>query len=117
MNGLPALALALVGGVLAVQLVAGGGSFEPMRSADPCAHRTVTSQADGIDGLTDRQLWEVQLKLTNVSAGMCAKLLSGTVGSPPGGSARFLRTLADLDRNDADRIQVIIDALPSRDGS
>lgn len=54
MNGLPALALALVGGVLAVQLVAGGGSFEPLRAADPCAQRAVTSQADGIDGLTER---------------------------------------------------------------
>jgi hypothetical protein len=53
-NGLPALALALVGGVLAVQLAAGGGAFEPMRSADSCAHRAVTSQADGIDGLTER---------------------------------------------------------------
>lgn len=54
MNGLPALALALVGGVLALQLVAGGGSFEPLRPADPCAPRSVTSQADGIDGLTER---------------------------------------------------------------
>ena len=54
MNGLPAFALALVGGVLAVQLVAGGGSFEPLPAADPCAHRTVTTQADGIDGLTER---------------------------------------------------------------
>ncbi|GAA1147317.1 hypothetical protein [Nocardioides aquiterrae] len=54
MNGLPAFALALVGGVLAVQLTAGGGSFEPLRATDPCAHRTVTSQADGIDGLTER---------------------------------------------------------------
>ena len=54
MNGLPAFALALVGGVLVVQLVAGGGSFEPLRPADPCAPRTVTSQADGIDGLTER---------------------------------------------------------------
>lgn len=54
MNGLPAFALALVGGVLAVQLAAGGGSFEPLRPADPCVARTVTSQADGIDGLTER---------------------------------------------------------------
>ena len=54
MNGLPAFAAALVGGVLAVQLAAGGGSFEPLRSADPCVPRVVTSQADGIDGLTER---------------------------------------------------------------
>ena len=52
--GLPAVALALVGGVLAVQLTSGGGSFEPLRPADPCVAREVTSQADGIDGLTER---------------------------------------------------------------
>jgi hypothetical protein len=49
-----AAALALVGGVLAVQLANGGGSFEPLASADPCLERVVTSQADGIDGLTER---------------------------------------------------------------
>jgi hypothetical protein len=53
-TGLPALALALVGGVLGVQLANGGGSFEPLRSADPCVERTVTSVSDGIDGLTER---------------------------------------------------------------
>jgi hypothetical protein len=52
--GLPALALALVGGVLGVQLAHGGGSFEPLRSADPCVARTVTSQAEGMDALTER---------------------------------------------------------------
>jgi hypothetical protein len=52
--GLPALALVLVGGVLGVQLAYGGGSFEPLRSADPCVARTVTSQAEGMDGLTER---------------------------------------------------------------
>jgi hypothetical protein len=51
---LPAVALALVCGVLGVQLANGGGSFEPLAPADPCADRTVTSQADGIDGLTER---------------------------------------------------------------
>lgn len=51
---LPALALALVALVLGVQLAAGGGSFEPLRPADPCVERDVTSQADGIDGLTER---------------------------------------------------------------
>ncbi|WP_028638115.1 hypothetical protein [Nocardioides sp. URHA0032] len=54
MNGLPAFCLALVGAVLTVQLVAGGGGLEPLHSADPCAARTVSSQADGIDGLTER---------------------------------------------------------------
>jgi hypothetical protein len=54
MAGLPAVALLLVGGVLAIQLANGGGTFEPLRPADPCVARTVTSQADGIDGLTER---------------------------------------------------------------
>ncbi len=52
--GLPAVALLLVSGVLAVQLANGGGTFEPLSPADPCVARTVTSQADGIDGLTER---------------------------------------------------------------
>lgn len=52
--GLPVAALVLVGGVLGVQLANGGGNFEPLRPADPCAERTVTSRADGIDGLTER---------------------------------------------------------------
>ncbi len=52
--GLPAVALVLVGGVLAIQLANGGGRFEPLRPADPCVARSVTSQADGIDGLTER---------------------------------------------------------------
>ena len=51
---LPAFALLLVSGVLGVQLANGGGSFEPLRPVDPCAARTVTSQAGGIDGLTER---------------------------------------------------------------
>jgi hypothetical protein len=51
---LPALALLLVSGVLGVQLAHGGGSFEPLHPADACSARTVTSQALGIDGLTER---------------------------------------------------------------
>ncbi|MEP9362360.1 hypothetical protein ABLE68_05295 [Nocardioides sp. CN2-186] len=51
---LPAAALVLVGAVLGVQVAYGGGSFEPLQPADPCAARTVTSQSDGIDGLTER---------------------------------------------------------------
>ncbi|MEO6511577.1 MAG: hypothetical protein ABIO16_11345 [Nocardioides sp.] len=54
MAGLPALAMALVGGVLAVQLTHGGGTFEPIHTADPCVARTVTSQASGMDALTER---------------------------------------------------------------
>jgi hypothetical protein len=52
--GLPSVALALVTGVLGVQLAHGGGTFEPLRPADPCAARTVTSRAEGMDGLTER---------------------------------------------------------------
>jgi hypothetical protein len=51
---LPVAALVVVSGVLTVQLANGGGTFEPLHSADPCVARTVTSQADGIDGLTER---------------------------------------------------------------
>lgn len=54
MNGLPVFAAILVGGVLSIQLAAGGGSFEPIQPADPCVERPVTSQADGIDGLTEQ---------------------------------------------------------------
>ncbi len=52
--GLPAIALVLVSGVLGIQLANGGGRFEPLQPADPCVARPVTSQADGIDGLTER---------------------------------------------------------------
>jgi hypothetical protein len=51
---LPAIALALVSGVLGVQLANGGGSYEPLHPADPCQVRPVTSQATGIDALTER---------------------------------------------------------------
>jgi hypothetical protein len=54
MGALPATALVLVSGVLGVQVANGGGTFEPLRSADPCVARTVTSQAEGMDGLTER---------------------------------------------------------------
>lgn len=54
MAGMPVVALVLVAGVLGVQLANGGGDFEPLRPADPCAERTVTSEAEGIDGLTER---------------------------------------------------------------
>jgi hypothetical protein len=51
--GLPAVALVLVGGVLAIQLAHGGRSYEPLQPADPCAARTVTTQSEGIEGLTE----------------------------------------------------------------
>lgn len=52
--GLPAAALVLVTAVLGIQLANGGGDFEPTRTSDPCAARTVTSQSAGIDGLVER---------------------------------------------------------------
>jgi hypothetical protein len=52
--GLPVAALVSVGSVVGVQLANGGGSYEPLRAADPCAARTVTTQATGLDGLTER---------------------------------------------------------------
>ncbi|CAI9413456.1 hypothetical protein [Nocardioides sp. T2.26MG-1] len=51
---LPGIAAALVGGVLAVQVAYGGGSFEPLRPRAPCAARTVVSQSEGIEALTER---------------------------------------------------------------
>lgn len=51
---MPVVALILVAGVVCIQLANGGGTYEPLKSADPCVERTVTSQADGIDGLTER---------------------------------------------------------------
>lgn len=51
--GLPALALVLVAVVLGVQLGQGGGRFEPVRTADPCVERPVSSRAVGIDALTE----------------------------------------------------------------
>ncbi|GEP33343.1 hypothetical protein NSZ01_11110 [Nocardioides szechwanensis] len=64
--GLAVAALVLVGGVLSVQVAQGGGSFEPLKTADPCLERIVTSQADGIDGLTER------LVLIGIDEAACA---------------------------------------------
>ena len=65
LGALPAVALVLVSGVLGVQVANGGGTFEPLQSADPCVARTVTSQADGMDGLTER------LVLLGIDAAAC----------------------------------------------
>lgn len=49
---LPALAIALVAGVLGVQTANGGGDFRPARPADPCVPRTVTAASvTAIDAL------------------------------------------------------------------
>jgi hypothetical protein len=63
---LPAVGLILVGGVLGVQVTYGGGSFEPLQPADPCVARTVTSQAEGMEGLTER------LVLLGLDAAACS---------------------------------------------
>ena len=52
--GLPVGAVIAVAGVLGVQLANGGGTYEPLKPADPCVERVVTSQAEGLDGLTER---------------------------------------------------------------
>ncbi len=52
--GLPVAAVILVCGMVGVQLAHGGGTYEPLRPADPCVERQVTSQASGLDGLTER---------------------------------------------------------------
>lgn len=51
---LPVAALILVTGVVGVQLANGGGTYEPLRPADACVERPVTSRAEGIEGLTER---------------------------------------------------------------
>jgi len=51
---MPVVALVLVCAVVAVQLANGGGTYEPLRPADACVERPVTSRADGIDGLAER---------------------------------------------------------------
>ncbi|MDX6375261.1 MAG: hypothetical protein QOD98_4249 [Nocardioidaceae bacterium] len=63
--GMPVAALVMVSGVLGVQLANGGGTFEPLRPADPCAARTVTSRAEGMDALTER------LVLLGIDAAAC----------------------------------------------
>lgn len=51
---LPVAAVLAVASLLGVQVAYGGGSFVPLRPADPCAERLVTSHSDGIDGLTEQ---------------------------------------------------------------
>ena len=52
---LPAVALALVAGVMGVQVANGGGDFVPVRSADPCKPREVVPvSAKKIDALGEQ---------------------------------------------------------------
>lgn len=64
-GALPALAVVLVGGVLAVQLAHGGGSYDVNRPVSSCVIRPVTSVSTGIDGLTE------ELVLTGLNAAAC----------------------------------------------
>ncbi|WP_229051445.1 hypothetical protein [Aeromicrobium sp. Leaf350] len=68
--GLPVLALVLVALVVGVQLGNGGGSYEPLKPADPCAEREVTSRAEGIEGLTE------QLVLIGIDEAACTLQVS-----------------------------------------
>ncbi len=69
-TGLPVLALVLVAVVVGVQVANGGGSYEPLRPADPCAEREVTSRSDGVEGLTE------QLVLIGVDEAACTLRVS-----------------------------------------
>jgi hypothetical protein len=91
--GLPLVALLLVVGVLWVQVARGGGSFEPLQPADPCAERTVTSRSPGIEGLTER------LVLLGIDGAACRLGVSrealtlelGQTGDPTGAQVDALR--------------------------
>jgi hypothetical protein len=64
-GALPALAVVLVSSVLAVQLANGGGHYSPLRPADSCVARPVSSVSTGIDALTE------ELVLTGLDAAAC----------------------------------------------
>lgn len=51
---LPVVAVALVSGVIGVQIANGGGDFVPARPADPCIARVVEPIATGIEALGTR---------------------------------------------------------------
>ena len=53
-SGLAVVAVVLVAAVLGIQIANGGGKFEPLQPADACAARPVTSQVEGLEGLTER---------------------------------------------------------------
>ncbi|MEY9930818.1 hypothetical protein ABH926_005465 [Catenulispora sp. GP43] len=62
---LPALAVVLVSGVLAVQLANGGGRYSPLRPAASCVIQPASSVSTGIDGLTE------EIVLTGLAAAAC----------------------------------------------
>ena len=80
---LPAVAVGLVSGVLGIQLAYGGGTYEPLRPADPCAARTVTSQSEGIEGLTER-LVLIGMDEAACSLGVSREALTLELAAPGG---------------------------------
>lgn len=51
---LPVAAVVVVAGVIGVQLARGGGTYQPLSPPPACAERPVTTQAEGLEGLTER---------------------------------------------------------------
>jgi len=62
---MPVAAVVLVTAVVGVQVASGGGSFEPLRPADPCAERALPEPTDDLEGLTEA------LVLRGVDAAAC----------------------------------------------
>lgn len=91
---LPALAVALVVGVLGVQVAAGGGDFQPIQPADPCAARTVTSASEGIDGLTE-QLVLLALDDAGCALGVSREALTLELAQSPSPSDEQVDALHD----------------------
>lgn len=77
---LPAVASALVAGVLGTQVANGGGDFVPLRAADPCLPRAIPQVSTGIDGLSE-QLVLVGLDRAACRLGISREELVFTLGS------------------------------------
>lgn len=80
-TALPALAAVLISGVLGVQIAHGGGDFTPLRPADPCAARRVTSVSTGLEGLSER-LVLLGLDGAGCRLGMTREALALTLARP-----------------------------------
>jgi len=102
---LPVLAVVLASGVLGVELANGGAHYRPLRPADPCVTRSVTSVSTGIEGLTERL---VLIGLDNAACRLGVSREALTVqlaqsGSPTDAQVAALRSglLAAVDRLNA----------------
>jgi hypothetical protein len=78
---LPALAAVLVSGVLAVELANGGGHYSPLRPANSCVTRPVSSVSTGIDGLTE-QLVLIGLDVAACQLGMSREAFAQELAQP-----------------------------------